>query len=78
MKAYLILCILLASLLFFPSSLLARDLAASAGKATPATRDPNKPACNPGGRGTPYKCNQEPKPRKCEKYDRNCPHNSSP
>ncbi|GMN57669.1 hypothetical protein TIFTF001_026777 [Ficus carica] len=32
MKAYLILCILLASLLFFPSSLLARELAGDAGK----------------------------------------------
>ncbi|GMN57686.1 hypothetical protein TIFTF001_026790 [Ficus carica] len=30
MKAYLILCFLLASLLFFPSSLLARELAADA------------------------------------------------
>ncbi|GMN68187.1 hypothetical protein TIFTF001_037244 [Ficus carica] len=78
MKAYLILCIFLASLLFFPSSLLARDLAASAGKGTPATGDPKKPVCNPGGRGNQYKCNPEPKPRKCKKYERSCPHNSSP
>ncbi|GMN21299.1 hypothetical protein TIFTF001_043277 [Ficus carica] len=75
MKTYLILCILLASLLFFPSSLLARDLAA--GTVTPAPSNPDKQAKLCGGKGKTYKC---PRPPPCRsKYGRNCaPPNSSP
>ncbi|GMN57687.1 hypothetical protein TIFTF001_026793 [Ficus carica] len=66
MKAYLILCFLLASLLFFPSSLLAQELAADAGKGgTGGTGNPNKPS----------------KPLPCGKYNRRgCrpPKNSGP
>ncbi|GMN22366.1 hypothetical protein TIFTF001_040239 [Ficus carica] len=84
MKAYLILCFLLAFLLFFPSSLVARELAADAGKGQPATGSANKPAkpCGHTGRGEPYCKGVKPGPHpNCGKYTRNprCrPPNSGP
>ncbi|GMN69743.1 hypothetical protein TIFTF001_038788 [Ficus carica] len=81
MKAYLILCFLLASLLFFPSSLLARELAADAGKGhTGGTGNTNKPTkpCGPSNPGTPYCKGNGNKPSKpCgNRYKRGCPPNS--
>ncbi|GMN71008.1 hypothetical protein TIFTF001_052605 [Ficus carica] len=81
MKAYIILCVVFASILFFPSSLLARELAAAVGTGTPATgnRDPSTVPCN-GGKGKAYKCQpNKPKRPPCKnKYSRNCPSDSSP
>ncbi|GMN22196.1 hypothetical protein TIFTF001_049459 [Ficus carica] len=85
MKAFLILCILFASILFFPSSLLARELAAAVGTGTPATGNTGnsgKPTvpCK-GGKGNTYNC-QPGKPKRpppCNsKYSRHCPSDSGP
>ncbi|GMN20502.1 hypothetical protein TIFTF001_045344 [Ficus carica] len=54
MKAYLILCILVASLLFFPSLFFAREF--PAGTVTPAASNPYKPAKLCGGKGKTYEC----------------------
>ncbi|EXB72256.1 hypothetical protein L484_009139 [Morus notabilis] len=83
MKAYVVLYILLASILFFPSSLLARELAAggesAAGTVTPEAGNPYRRTrpCSPRN---PFGCRRSPPNpgSSCKKYKRNCPPNSSP
>ncbi|KAB1211068.1 hypothetical protein CJ030_MR6G018054 [Morella rubra] len=78
MKAFFIACILMASLIFLPSSLAARELSATevvGGSIDPGNRNKPTVPCGPGKR---YRSclpgGAAPSPKRCTTpYKRNCP-----
>ncbi|KAE8022132.1 hypothetical protein FH972_007962 [Carpinus fangiana] len=76
MKAILLICLLLVSTLFIPSSVSARELADKPSPVTGGTKNPKRPAVPSCGPGASYKScipSKSPPKSSCNRYKRNCP-----